>query len=84
MAPRNTTEAAAEIRRIFTLIQPQLDAVEAAIGRQAEAFDPAVHGYVDYACATSGKRLRPALALLAAGATGGMTERHQTLASSSS
>ena len=80
LAARKTTEAAVEIRRIFTLIQPHLDAVEASIGQQAEAFDPAVRGYVDYACATSGKRLRPALALLAAGATGGIEPKHQTLA----
>ena len=70
---RQNAGAVAEIRQIFSLIQPQLDAVEATIGRQAEAFDPAVRGYVGYACATSGKRLRPALALLAAGATGGMS-----------
>ncbi len=79
-AVRQRAGATAEIRQIFALIQPQLDAVEATIGRQAEAFDPAVQGYVEYACATSGKRLRPALALLAGGATGGMTERHQSLA----
>ena len=48
-------------------------------GRRRQ-FDPAVRGYVDYACATSGKRLRPALALLAAGATGEITAPHQTLA----
>ena len=79
-ALRQNAGAVAEIRQIFALVQPQLDAVEATIGRQAEAFDPAVRGYVGYACATSGKRLRPALALLAAGATGGMAERHQSLA----
>ncbi len=39
---------------------------------QARAFDPAVQGYVEYALSSSGKRLRPALALLAAGATGGI------------
>ena len=80
LAARQTTDATVEIKRIFTLIQPQLNAVEAAIGRQAEAFDPAVRGYVDYACATSGKRLRPALALLAGGATGTMGEAQQNLA----
>ena len=68
------------MRQIFALVQPQLDAVEAAIGRQAEAFDPAVQGYISYVCATSGKRLRPALALLAGGATGDMGEGHQSLA----
>ena len=69
-----------EIRQILALIQPQLDAVETAIIRQADTFDPAVRGYVSYALNTSGKRLRPALALLSAGATGGMGESQQSLA----
>ncbi len=77
-AVRQTAGAVAEIKQIFALIQPQLDAVEAAISRQAEAFDPAVRGYVGYACATSGKRLRPALALLA----GGRDRRHGASATS--
>ena len=72
--------AVGEIRQILSLIQPQLDAVEKAIVRQAEVFDPAVQGYVSYALNTSGKRLRPALALLSAGATGTLTESHLSLA----
>ena len=72
--------AVGEIRQILSLVQPQLDAVEKAIIRQAEVFDPAVQGYVSYALNTNGKRLRPALALLSAGATGEMTESHQSLA----
>ncbi len=79
-AVRQRVGAVAEMRQIFALIQPGLDAVEATISRQAEAFDPAVQGYISYVCATSGKRLRPALALLAGGATGGMAEGHQSLA----
>ena len=47
---------------------------------QARAFDPAVQGYVEYALSSSGKRLRPALALLAAGATGGIGEPQIKLA----
>ncbi len=70
----------AEITRIFTLIQPHLDAAEAVVRDQTEAFDPAIRGYVMYACQTHGKRLRPALALLSAGATGEISERHQALA----
>ncbi len=69
-----------EIKQILALIQPQLDAVEATIVRQAEAFDPAVQGYVAYALKTTGKRLRPAMALLAANATGRCDERQQNLA----
>ncbi len=64
----------------FDLIREPLEEVEAAIRRQAEAFDPGVTGYVRYVCETSGKRIRPALALLAGGATGGITTEHNRLA----
>lgn len=63
----------------FDLVRPQMQIVEAAIRQQAEAFDPGVQGYVSYVCETSGKRIRPALALLSGGATGGMTENHTRL-----
>ena len=69
-----------EIKQILALIQPQLDAVEAAIVRQSEFFDPAVQGYVAYAVQTNGKRLRPAMALLAGFATGRCGEAQQNLA----
>jgi octaprenyl-diphosphate synthase len=63
----------------FELIRPELEKVEEAILQQAKAFDPAVEGYVAYVCKSSGKRIRPALALLAGGATGGVTEEHRRL-----
>ena len=63
----------------FDLVRPQMQVVEAAIRQQADGFDPGVQGYVSYVCETSGKRIRPALALLAGGATGGMTEHHTRL-----
>ncbi len=78
--PPQASPALPEIARIFALIKPQLDAVEATVHAQTEAFDPAIRGYVLYACQTHGKRLRPALALLSAGATGEISERHQSLA----
>jgi octaprenyl-diphosphate synthase len=53
--------------------------VEAAILEQARAFDPGVEGYVSYVCQTSGKRIRPALAVLSGGATGGTHEGHTRL-----
>jgi len=59
-----------EIKAAFALIKAPLASVEERIRAQAREFDPAVEGYVAYACESSGKRLRPALALLAAGATG--------------
>src|SRR3954465_11632377 len=61
-------------------VQPQLDEVEARIARQAAAFDPAVEGYVTYAIGSRGKRLRPLVALLSGGATGGITSGHLDLA----
>jgi octaprenyl-diphosphate synthase len=64
----------------FELVRPELERVEAAIQEQAAAFDPGVAGYVAYVCNTSGKRLRPALAILAGGATGGVTQEHRHLA----
>lgn len=63
----------------FELIRPDLEIVEKAIRDQARAFDPAVEGYVSYVCQASGKRIRPALALMAGGATGGKTEQHTRL-----
>lgn len=64
----------------FELINPHLYTVEERIRAQARAFDPAVEGYISYICGAGGKRLRPALALLAAGATGKITPAHVDLA----
>lgn len=62
------------------LINPHLYAVEERIRLQAQQFDPKVEGYVAYACESRGKRLRPALALLAGGATGHIGSSHLDLA----
>src|SRR5262245_5924465 len=64
----------------FDLVKPELERIERTIQEQADAFDPSVKGYVSYVCNSSGKRIRPALAILAGGATGGVTEEHRTLA----
>ncbi|MEZ5300858.1 MAG: polyprenyl synthetase family protein [Verrucomicrobiales bacterium] len=63
----------------FELIRADLSRVEDEIREQARAFDPAVEGYVSYVCNTSGKRIRPALALLAGGACGGSNPDHRKL-----
>ncbi len=64
----------------FELVRSEVSKVEVAIQNQARSFDPALEGYVAYVCKSSGKRIRPALALLAGGATGGVTEEHRRLA----
>ncbi len=61
-------------------MQTQLDEVERRIAHQAALFDPAVEGYVAYAIGGRGKRLRPLLALLSGGATGGVSSAHVDLA----
>src|SRR5947207_469648 len=63
----------------FSLVRPELERIEKTIQEQAMAFDPGVAGYVSYVCNTSGKRIRPALAILAGHATGGVGEEHRTL-----
>jgi octaprenyl-diphosphate synthase len=63
----------------FHLVRADLERVEASILEQARAFDPGVEGYVSYVCKTSGKRIRPALAVLSGGATGGTHEGHTRL-----
>jgi octaprenyl-diphosphate synthase len=71
---------AAALKATLEPINSQLYSVEERIRQQARAFDPAVEGYVSYAIESNGKRLRPALALLAGGATGGIGPSHFDLA----
>ena len=70
----------AALKQTFELINSELYAVEERIRAQARAFDPAVEGYVAYAVESTGKRLRPALSLIAGGATGNIGPDHFDLA----
>lgn len=70
----------APVKRAFGLINKHLYAVEERIRAQSREFDPAVEGYVAFLCESDGKRLRPALALLAGGATGHIGASHIDLA----
>jgi len=63
----------------FELVRSELIGIEQAIKDQARSFEPGIEGYVSYVCKSSGKRIRPALALLVGGATGGMTDEHRRL-----
>lgn len=60
----------------FELVRSELEKVETAIRDQVQAFDPSVEPYMAYICNTSGKRIRPALAILVGGATGNLTDAH--------
>jgi octaprenyl-diphosphate synthase len=68
------------LSRVTEVVRPELDDVESRIVAQASSFDPAVEGYVSYAIGGRGKRLRPLLALLSGGATGGIKSEHVDLA----
>lgn len=74
------TDKTKALKQTFELINSQLYSVEERIRGQAKAFDPALEGYVAYAIESHGKRLRPALALLAGGATGQIGPSHFDLA----
>jgi len=61
-------------------IAAELPRVEAALASQVSGFDPRLGEYMRYILGGTGKRLRPSLALLAGGATGGVADEHVTLA----
>lgn len=61
-------------------LQNELKQIEARILHQASQFDPGAEGYVRYALEGGGKRLRPALVLLAGKAAGGWSEAVRDLA----
>jgi len=63
----------------FDLVRPHIEQVEARIREQVHAFDPGVEPYMEYVCETSGKRIRPALAVLTGGATGELNDDHLNL-----
>lgn len=63
----------------FELVRPDLEKVEISIRGQVRDFDSAVEPYIAYICNTSGKRIRPALAILVGGAAGGVDENHRKI-----
>jgi octaprenyl-diphosphate synthase len=75
-----STDKSLALKAAFEPISGGLLQVEERIRSQARAFDPAVEAYVAYAIESHGKRLRPALALLAGGATGAILPDHENLA----
>ncbi len=68
------------LARVAETVQSHLEEVESRIAAESASFDPAVEGYVAYAIGGRGKRLRPLMALLSGGATGGITPAHIDLA----
>ena len=79
-SPAATVPSAGPLARVAQVVQGHLTEVENRIVQQAKEFDPAIEGYVAYAIGGQGKRLRPMVALLSGGATGGITSAHLDLA----
>jgi octaprenyl-diphosphate synthase len=69
-----------DLRRQLATIKPDLDKIDERIRFQVQEFDPALSGYISYALDSNGKRIRPALVLLAAHASSKVTPQHLDLA----
>ncbi len=76
VADTQSTAALGGLAFPFELVKIRLAEVDQLISDQARAFDPGVEGYVSYVCEISGKRIRPALAVLAGGASGILDDGH--------
>jgi octaprenyl-diphosphate synthase len=63
----------------FELVAARLAEVEIAIREQSGLFEPEVQGYIDYIVKTSGKRIRPALAILTGESLGNFHGGHLRL-----
>ena len=69
-----------DLRSQFGTIQADLEKIEERLKFLVQEFDPGISGYVSYALESSGKRIRPALVLLTAQASGQSTPQHVDLA----
>jgi octaprenyl-diphosphate synthase len=74
-----TGSEATDLVRLLEPIAHDLARVEASLLGQVGEFEPGVRDHVRYVLGGTGKRLRPSLALLAAGTTGRVTADHITL-----
>ncbi len=74
------SEPAYSWKQIVDPVEPFLETVSRRLSQEAEAFDPAIVSYADYALNGDGKHLRPALVALTAKALGNPIESHVTVA----
>ncbi|MDG2381470.1 MAG: polyprenyl synthetase family protein [Pirellulaceae bacterium] len=68
------------VQMLYAPIQDHLDATESVLKRELHSKSPFVDDLLQYGGKLGGKRLRPALLLLTATATGDVTSDHHTLA----
>jgi len=72
-------EARISARRIFSLISTELERVEAEFARQARSNVQVIAFIADYLRASGGKRVRPALTILANYAVGGDASQYNSI-----
>jgi octaprenyl-diphosphate synthase len=72
-------EAQISARRIFSIIAPELEQVEAEFERQAKSNVQVISYLGDYLRASGGKRVRPALTILSNYAVGGDGSRYNSI-----
>ncbi len=72
-------EARTSARRIFSLISTELERVEAEFARQARSNVQVIAFIADYLRASGGKRVRPALTILANYAVGGDAAQYNSI-----
>lgn len=72
-------EAQVSARRIFSVIAPELEQVEAEFERQAKSNVQVISYLGDYLRASGGKRVRPALTILSNYAVGGDGSRYNSI-----
>ncbi|MGH7187316.1 MAG: polyprenyl synthetase family protein, partial [Pseudomonadota bacterium] len=70
---------AALLDAVLAPIRDDLEGVEEELNRMLVAHDAPLRALIDHVSRFSGKRLRPALALLAARMFGGVTREHFTI-----
>src|SRR5437763_5277666 len=75
-----TAHPGGNLLELLKPIAAELPRVEVALANQVGSFDPRLGEHIQYILGGTAKRLRPSLALLAGGTTGGVTEEHITLA----
>ena len=79
-APDDSVDHSADWNHIIGSAEPFLQAVGQRLMDQIQSFDPEIAAYAEYALAGHGKRLRPSLVALSAGAVGQVSDAHITVA----
>ena len=76
----NTSDVQSAVRALYAPVAMEMDRAEQRLRAELHNESPFVNELLEYGSQLGGKRLRPALLLLTAKATGAVTDEHYTLA----